>query len=184
LLKKENHPVFDDKKKFCAFVVSNPSNPDRIEFFKQLSTYKKIDSFGKVLNNAQIEALPGEHYVSLLKYNHLLFKKYKFVIAFENSYAKGYITEKLINVLAGGSIPIYRGARDIGKYFNLNRIVDYNYYDRSYKKMIDKIIELDQDDLKYQQFIGQYHFADDTLPPGYEDLGKRLANFIRRRLDI
>jgi len=172
------------KKKFCAFVVSNPANFDRIDFFRKLSEYKKIDSFGKVLNNAQIESLPGEHYLSLLKYNHLLYKKYKFVISFENSYAKGYITEKLINVLAGGSVPIYRGADDIGTYFNLNRIVDFNHYGRSYINMIDKIIELDQDDAKYRTFVSEPCLPGNTFPPGYEDLGHRLETFMKVRLGI
>ncbi len=173
-----------EQKKFCAFVVSNPSNLDRVEFFKKLSAYKKVDSFGKLLNNAQLDSLPGEHYLSLLKYNHLLYKKYKFVISFENSYAKGYITEKLINALAGGSIPVYRGAEDLGKYFNLNRIIDYNNYGRSYRRMIDKIIELDQDDAKYRQFVAQPYFYSDSLPLGFENLSQRLITFIKNRLEI
>lgn len=172
------------RKKFCAFVVSNPGNVDRIDFFKKLSAYKRIDSFGKVLNNAKLKSEAGEHYLNLLKYNHLLYRDYKFVISFENSYAKGYITEKLPNVLAGGSIPIYRGAPDIGDYFNLNRIINYEDYGCSYDRMVDKIIELDQDEDKYKNFVSQMPFCDNQLPPGYTDFELRLTAFIKKRFNI
>lgn len=171
-------------KKFCAFIVSNAANIDRVTFFKKLSRYKRIDSFGKVLNNAKLATTPGEHYLNVLRSNHLLYKKYKFVISFENSYAQGYVTEKLVNALAGGSIPIYRGADDVGKYFNLNRIIDYNHYGRCYDKMIDKIVELDKDDDKYHQFVGQPCFPDDRLPPGYEEFDQRLITFLEKKLNI
>ena len=40
---KRNYKI---RNKFCNMVVSNGLNSERIEFFKQLSTYKKIDSGG------------------------------------------------------------------------------------------------------------------------------------------
>ena len=41
--------------------------------------------------------------------NQELFRDYKFVMCFENSYANDYITEKLPNVMMANSIGIYRG---------------------------------------------------------------------------
>ena len=63
------------KTRFCNFIYDNKKGDQfRKEFFEALSKYKKVDSFGKFLNNTgfvtknKLEILP----------------KYKFTIAFEN----------------------------------------------------------------------------------------------------
>ena len=38
-----------------------------------------------------------------------VYKQYKFALVMENTYEKGYVTEKLAAVLAAGTIPIYFG---------------------------------------------------------------------------
>jgi hypothetical protein len=135
------------RKKFCAFIVSSNSGRERVRFFKKLSQYKKVDSYGKVMNNVSIDKLPA-HWHN----NKNIFKNYKFVICFENSTDKDYITEKITNVMFGGAIPIYRGAPNIGDYFNKKSFINYDDYG-SYEKMIEKIIELDNDDYKYLEML-------------------------------
>ncbi len=56
------------------------------------------------------------------------YKRYKFVITFENRQRRGYVTEKIMNALLAGVVPIYFGAPDVGKYLNTNRFVfcDFN----------------------------------------------------------
>jgi len=51
------------------------------------------------------------------------YKRYKFVITFENRQLKGYLTEKIMNALLAGVIPIYFGAPDVAKYLNPKRFV-------------------------------------------------------------
>lgn len=43
---------------------------------------------------------------------------YMFSIAVENATVAGYWTEKLLNCFATGTVPVYRGAPDIGRYFD------------------------------------------------------------------
>lgn len=43
-------------------------------------------------------------------------RNYKFVLCFENGSYPGYITEKIIDCLVAGVIPVYRGAPDITEY--------------------------------------------------------------------
>jgi hypothetical protein len=53
-----------------------------------------------------------------------LFRSYKFVLSFENTpETPGYFTEKLVNPVLAGSIPIYWGAPDIGRHVNTERII-------------------------------------------------------------
>jgi len=172
------------EKKFCAFIVSNPNSIDRLDFFQQLSAYKKIDSFGKVLNNEAAPDALSDHIIVDAQRNDRIFQEYKFVICFENSYAKGYLTEKLINAIAGGAIPIYRGAPDVGSYFNLNRIINFDTYG-TYEKMIEKIIELDENEKLYKEFVNQPIFTEGqrTIEQAnaVEDrLGKFITDIINR----
>lgn len=166
-----------DKKRFCVFVVSSNSSRERVKFFKKLSKYKKIDSYGKVMNNMgnQIQHL---NYVS----NSSLFKKYKFVICFENDFHEEYITEKLINVMLADTIPIYRGAPDVGKYFNTKSFINYEDYGL-YDGMIKKVIELDQDDKKYEEFLKEPWFRNNKIPKVIKDKEKDLIKFYKKVFD-
>ena len=146
------------KRRFCAFIVSNEKSIDRIHFFKKLSKYKKINSFGKVLNNMKINEDKNRmkyfNYNGVESINEMIFRKHKFVICFENSCHEEYITEKLPNVMMAGSIPIYKGAPNVGEYFNTDSFINFDDYG-SYEKMIEKIVELDNDDKKYEEFLKQ-----------------------------
>ncbi len=166
LIKKQATAV---PEKFCFFAVSNPCNTDRVKFFIKLSKYKKIDSYGAVFNNTggfnSREAWINDY--SSWGENYQRIAGYKFVLCFENSYADNYITEKIIQAVGGGAIPIYRGAPNIGEYFNPRSFINYEDYDCSYEKMIAKVIELDNDDAKYLQMLNTPFLPDNKLPASY-----------------
>ena len=54
--------------------------------------------------------------------------RYKFNFAPENSRFKGYVTEKPLQAMICGSIPIYLGAPDVEKYLPKNTYIDYDFY--------------------------------------------------------
>ncbi|MFH0808026.1 MAG: glycosyltransferase family 10 [archaeon] len=148
-LEKKKIININKKKKFCCIIISNESSFERIDFFKQLSKYKKVDCFGKTsLTNSNNSLLP-----KCWTENPKFLSQYKFVISFENSFEEDYITEKLLNTMLANSIPIYRGAPNISKYFNTDSFINYENCDKDYGKMIEKIIQLDSDNEKYKKFI-------------------------------
>lgn len=165
------------RKDFCAFIVSNPNNPDRISFFKKLSAIKQVDSLGKLFRNRKTEDANKDHIILDAQRNNQIYEQYKFVICFENSYAKGYITEKIVNAIAGGAIPIYKGASNIGNYFNRNRIIDFGDYG-SFDAMIEKILQLDSDESQYRAFVDQPIFAGDNILSEMDSFKTRLRQFI------
>ena len=97
-------------KDVCMFISSTINNSHRLEYLKELSYYLKIDSYGKWMNNINIEC--DEGYKTKLK----IISEYKFTIAFENSIVNDYVTEKFYEPLLVGSIPIYMGAPNIDDY--------------------------------------------------------------------
>ncbi len=159
-LKKEKTTIVPEK--FCFFAVSGPFNVDRIKFFLKLSRYKKVDSFGLLLNNSG--ALGSRE---RFHENYKKIKGYKFVICFENSHAENYITEKIFQAVMGNAIPIYRGAPNIGEYFNTKSFINYEDCGSSYAKMLERVIELDQDDEKYLEMLNEPFLLNDEMPKSY-----------------
>jgi hypothetical protein len=134
-------------KKFCCFIYSNNSTGHgaslRKQLFETLSKYKKVDSFGQVCNNMYVLSRKDEPRVIM---------DYKFYIAYENSGAEGYITEKIIKAYTYGCIPIYWGDPLVESYFNPESFINANKF-KSVTELIDKIKEIDQNDELYQHML-------------------------------
>ncbi len=113
--------VLKAKTRFCAFVFAQPT-PYREAFFRALSRYKRVDAPGRSMNNmASIDPVPGE-----IDWNakRAFLRQCKFVVAFENSSAPGYNTEKLTHAIEADSMPIYWGDPEIGRSFNPGRFIN------------------------------------------------------------
>ena len=105
-----------NKTKFCAAVISNGVKTLRLEFIKQLKKYKHIDMGGGYLNDV------GGKVQDKIKF----LSSYKFSIAMENSNGDGYISEKIIDSLIAGTIPIYYGSYLIDEYWKkTNKVTKY-----------------------------------------------------------
>lgn len=149
----KNEDAFLNKKKFCCMVVSNSKAEERIEFFRQLSRYKKVDSGGRFLNNI---GAPVEDKLEFIK-------DYKFVISFENSSYPGYTTEKLIEPMKVNSIPVYWGNPLVSKDFNTRSFVNIDNVTQ-FHKAIEQIIEMDQDDEKFLSMVREPWFNNNKVP--------------------
>jgi len=160
LIKKDSFvsDVFDSDRRFCNMVVSNAEAKERIEFFNQLSKYKKVDSGGRCLNNI------GGPVVDKMEF----IKKYKFTIAFENSSSLGYTSEKIMQPMLAGSIPIYWGNPKIESDFNVKSFVNiHNFPD--YKSAIAHILEIDTSPDLYQKYLREPFFTNNAVPDEFLD---------------
>ena len=148
-------PSFDDEditdpvpwsdRKFLCMVMANKHYtmlPDKIRCFKsdsfemamktQLHDYRyeainhfvncnDFDLYGKGWNQFKNHKIKGECSDKLST-----IRNYKFALCFENGSYPGYITEKIIDCLVAGVIPLYRGAPDIDKYIPRKCFIDAN----------------------------------------------------------
>lgn len=135
------------KSKFCNFIYGNGNLGmvgvrDRIEFFKKLSEYKKVDSGGSVLNNIGYNIENKNQWIS----------DYKFTIAFENQSHPGYTTEKILDPFLSGSLPIYSGNPRIEEDFNKGSFLNVMDF-KNYEEAIEKIIEIDENDSLYNNIM-------------------------------
>jgi alpha(1,3/1,4) fucosyltransferase len=150
---RSSKDICNIKTKFCNILISNPNATKRIDFFKRLSKYKQIDSGGRLFNNIGYRVNDRVHFL----------QPYKFTIAFENSSYPGYTTEKLIMPWLCNSIPIYWGNPLIHLEFNTKSFINCHEYD-SFEEVIERVIEIDNSDELYMEYLQQPLFHGNEMP--------------------
>lgn len=136
------------KKKFCAFVVSNPSNPVRNTAFQWLSEYKSVDSAGRLMNNMGDGLFAGAGGGGGEQRKVEFLKDYKFCLAYENNSARGYTTEKFLHAKAAGCIPIYWGDPAIERDFSLAGAIDARGV-KTQEELISLVRAVDESDSEW-----------------------------------
>lgn len=169
------HELYKDinltDRKFCNFVYSNGwAHPARKEIFELILAYKKVDSGGRYLNNI------GYRIDNKLEFQ----KMYKFSLAIENDTSIGYTTEKIIDAFAAGSIPIYWGDPAVGDVFNEKSFINCHLYD-SFEEVLNKVIDIDQDDNAYLEMIKQPIYKNSSLAKQYSE--ESIIKFLRHIFD-
>ena len=77
----------------------------RIEFATELMRHVRVDSYGRVLHNCDLDEADRGTPTKMR-----VIGQYCFCLAFENSISPDYVTEKLFQPLMAGTVPIYLGA--------------------------------------------------------------------------
>jgi len=164
------------RSKFCAFIVSNPSNTIRNQAFQWLNEYKPVDSAGRLFNTigSDIFAGAGGGGGELAKLTFL--QDYKFCIAYENSSSRGYCTEKYLHAKAAGCIPIYWGDPEVQRDFDMNGCIDARQF-KSPEDLIDAVRKVDTNEEEWARKVSVP--ALDTYRVG---LARRTLAFCAKRI--
>lgn len=150
---------------FCSCVISNynAADPMRMRIFKAIDQYKHVASGGRSCNNVGGPVTDKMEFIS----------RYKFNIAAENSSALGYTTEKMVEPMAAGTVPIYWGNRMVSKDFNKDSYIDISDYS-TLQSAVDAISRLDNDPEAYLTMLR----APKLLADQAIDWDDRLADFL------
>lgn len=159
-----------NRNKFCAFIHSNSNANKRNEFFFKLSQYKKVDSGGMAFNNIGYKV---DNKIQWLQ-------DYKFCMCFENYSENGYLTEKLLDGMMGGCIPIYWGSESCNDEFNEKSFINWHKYGND-DDVIKRIIELDNNYAKYKEVYNESYLIDSKPNEFMDDL--RVINFFNKIFD-
>ena len=146
------------RKKFCNFVVSNDFSAERNAFFEEFSARCPIDSGGSYRNNI------GGPVADKLAFQ----GQYRFSIAYENSRDPGYVTEKIVDAFAAGTVPIYWGDPLIKQEFNPDSFVCADDYPDN-AALIDAIEAIDQDQELFLRYCHAPVLAPGCLAEQYRD---------------
>ena len=104
----------------ASIIVSNAYHgKERIDFFNLANETISVFSGGKYANNVG-GVVPGSY-----NSNEMVefYKKGKFAITMENSNKPYYITEKLVNGIRSGVVPVYWGTPNVVEFFNPRRFM-------------------------------------------------------------
>lgn len=104
-------PAKTEAAPLVMFQSSQHDACGRIRYAAELMGHIRVDSYGAILNN---RTLPDADRGVATK--RAVLGRYKFCIAFENSIAPDYVTEKLFDGLVAGTVPVYRGAPNIAEF--------------------------------------------------------------------
>lgn len=95
----------------ALFIASNPVH-ERDVFVRELMEHLPVASPGACLNNLHVEGFADGGASAALS----LMRRYRFLLAFENSRCPDYVTEKLFRPLRSGTVPVYRGAPNVREF--------------------------------------------------------------------
>jgi hypothetical protein len=166
-----NEILFKDKK-FALAINKSKLNSEITNIINKLKNIGEVDDIS--LYNNIIENKSLYHSQELIS----VFNNYKFIICYENSYANGYVTEKIFNCFFSKSIPLYKGAPNVLDYFNKESFVDLHNNDID--EQINLIISLNNNEDLYNNMINYKKISDNYDDKNYE---KELTNFIENKLN-
>lgn len=178
LLTKPKH----EKPLFCAFLYrQNVSHRNRL--YDIINSYKHVHALGSAKNPQPKQHFDRTHWQpghsTFLDRAVQKFKPYKFVICCENTVLPGYITEKIINAMLAGSIPIYYGASDAVRIFNPKSFI-YIKPGTPPQTIVETIRQIDQDDIKYAAMLQEPWFRNNQLPKQFFNNNDILVPYVRQ----
>ncbi len=100
----------DAERPVAMLISSRTDRSGRRAYARELAHYVPVDSYGRFMQNRR---LPRDDWrPTKLE----VIARYPFTIAFENSIAEDYVTEKFYDPLVAGSVPIYLGAPNVADF--------------------------------------------------------------------
>ena len=132
----------------AVYFASNPLDRcGRTAYVQQLMDYLPVDSYGKCLNNRKLpdDSGWGSKFDTIARY--------KFTLAFENSISADYVTEKFFDALVAGSVPVYRGAPNIGDFApGEDCFIDASQFSGP-RELAEYLSYLDQHKERYERYL-------------------------------
>lgn len=165
-------------RRFCSFLCSH-GDKGREMILKELSTISKVDSAGRWMHND--DSLKTKFNDDKIEWN----KHYRFNLTPENSDAPGYVTEKLLDAISSGCVPIYWGGNNKPdpEIFNQDAIIFFNM-NKENTDTVKFISEINADEKKYMDFACQRRLilgAEDVIWEYYTGLEKKICEVVERK---
>lgn len=147
--------ALDEKFKWVpaqGFWIKEPAVYDKSKLVSMISSNKRMCA-GHIERLIWVETLKDRVDLFGRGFNEIASKEdglcdYMFSVAIENGVYETYFTEKILDCFATGTIPIYLGAPDIGKYFNQDGILSLSEFDTIDEDMYFSKMDAVEDNLR------------------------------------
>lgn len=163
--------ALDSKFKWCpaqGFWIKDAKIYEKTKMISMISSNKSMTE-GQRLRLQWVEMIGDQVDMYGRGFNEIANKEeglcdYMFSVVIENGFYESYFTEKIMDCFATGTIPVYMGSPDIGKYFNKDGIIDlseeFDVSEEIYFSKLDAI----QDNLER---VKQYEVLEDFIYLNY-----------------
>lgn len=145
--KKSSHPdeLYSERERVLTFFENNYSDD--------------IDFYGTGWEETRHPCYRGK-----VDKKYETFWKYRFALCFENiKNMSGYVTEKILDCLTSGIVPIYAGAKNIDEYIPRECYIDYWQFP-GYEQLADFLNSVDEEHFnQYLQAAKDFLASDRTL---------------------
>ena len=165
----------------ALFLSGADDTTGREAYAGELMRHIDVHSFGRLLRTHTLANDRGDS--TKLE----TIARYKFTLAFENASEPDYVTEKLYQPLAVGSVPVYLGAPNVAELVpSRDCFIDVRDFSGP-KALADHLGELDRDSVAYERHL---EWKERAFLPGFQQLLEasrthpfvRLCDLLRRRL--
>lgn len=142
------------------FQSSTFNKSARMEFAQEVMQQIRVDSFGRSLNNKQLDEDRGRE--TKLE----TISRYRFCLALENAIEEDYVTEKFFDPLLVGVVPVYLGAPNVAEFAPGERCF-INVRDfPSVSALVDHLHDLITDEGAYSEYL---KWREAPLAASFED---------------
>jgi alpha(1,3/1,4) fucosyltransferase len=143
--------VWRERPHFCNFIYDNGAPPERKEFFEALARRRHVLAPGRVCRNTT--PIPGGRWIADWRRPKLTYQRgFRFTIAFENLQKPGYTSEKAVDALIAGTIPIYWGNPDVDLDIDTSALILAADFD-SLEDLADHVCEVDDDEALARRYL-------------------------------
>lgn len=158
--------------RFCSFLYGR-SVPHRDALFDLLSTHGRVDAPGDARRNMMPIGPSLEDKLAFLSI-------YRFTIACENTSLEGYVSEKLVEALLAGTVPLYLGDPEVALDLNPGAFIGRHDF-RTDEAFVRRVLEVENDPDAWRAIRAQPAFAGDRIPDHLRD--EAAAAFFDRVLE-
>lgn len=173
--------------KFCCFITSNDKCVERNNLFFLINSYKKVDSVGQAFNTVGYYLIPSWGSPEFFEF----ISQYKFVICAENANTDNYISEKIFHGYIPNIVPIYWGSEYAKTIFNPKSYISLEESsEQSYINLLQKVVELDNNDSKWLDMVNEPFLINNKLPEDIqiqsirEKVADRISKLIINKTQI
>ncbi len=163
--------ALDPKFKWCpaqGFWIKEPKVYEKTKMISMISSDKAITE-GQRYRLQWVEMIGDQLDLYGRGFNEIANKEeglcdYMFSVVIENGFYESYFTEKIMDCFATGTVPVYMGSPDIGKYFNKDGIIDLTEEFDVSEEIYNSKIEAIKDNLER---VKQYEILEDFIYLNY-----------------
>ncbi|GAM29072.1 hypothetical protein SAMD00019534_122480, partial [Acytostelium subglobosum LB1] len=139
---------------YCVEIsdVHSTAESERLKFMRRVMERMHVDSYGDCLHNIDLPPEGNRQNPGNGRVKSEIISHYKFYFALENSNCPYYITEKAVQSLLHGVVPVFMGHETTLQFMPPGSYVYVNDFNTT-KQLVDHLNYLDKNDAEYHKFF-------------------------------